>query len=599
MPPSKPSKPLYVLNIPEPQSFTGEFIYNFYTADERINPPPFQPGLDKTARYVNLNWKLPVKTNFNIPTNSIAGQSVATILTQITSEDTTFSPYYLDKNFSEIASLQQGALALKDYVYFTDQRKINSVNRIKDVILQKITEADQGIITNSQLKQFFNSISSGYDGLSDLAAGLLGFVVYDENNNVISQDFFKSTVESLSLNIKLHKLTLKDFFVNYQIEESTLSKFESMQSFAKFIKPGTSNNQPVLEAKAVELAPGVDPLDAGISIDLYGYLIRRYRVLPDSIKLDATYFINNPLTTVFNDVTVLYGEDYVYSITTLMKVPFNVSDYGIAFVILESRQTSFFQIKCFELTQPPPPTEINFIYDYLQKNLLVYWDFPVNPQGDIKQIQVLRRKSFNEPFELIAQYGFDNSVAGSGEELYKTGELVDVNNLDFMREDLRNLAKKSNIPVYVHVDKDFIVDEEFFEMTSYIYALASVDAHGLVSNYSSQYLVKFDPFKNKLDYTLVCDEGSPRAYPNFNLRIDAFKDAINTTGEDLKEIKIYFNPDYFKVQDEEENKFQVVEAVTPVDSVKPYYLLQIMNLDNQIVKTVKINIKDPDSLSTS
>jgi hypothetical protein len=119
----------------------------------------------------------------------------------------------------------------------------------------------------------------------------------------------------------------------------------------------------------------------------------------------------------------------------------------------------------------------------------------------------------------------------------------------------------------------------------------------MISNYSSQYRVTFDPFRNKLKIEMICDEGSPRAYPNMNLKIDAFKDSINTGGDETKQLQIYFTPEYLNVVDERGKNFRVVEAQKPGVSDKPYYLMQIINLDNQIAQIIKINVLDPNQLT--
>jgi len=259
------------------------------------------------------------------------------------------------------------------------------------------------------------------------------------------------------------------------------------------------------------------------------------------------------------------------------------------------------------------------------------WDYPANSQSDIKQFQIFRRRSLDHPFELIYQYGFDTSEPGyiaksaitsefedrlleknnAGEIVtpseqqaffsgrrYTTGEKVDANNIENMSPDLRNLVidlgtiGERSRPVFKHTDEDFVVDIENFTTTTFIYAMSSVDAHGMISNYSSQYKVSFDIYKNKLTIELVCDEGSPRAYPNLNLAIDTFKDSINTTGMKLKNLEIYFDPENFQVIDNKGTTFDVVSIQKPEDppDAKPFYHFQMINLDNQLTQVLRINV---------
>jgi hypothetical protein len=234
---------------------------------------------------------------------------------------------------------------------------------------------------------------------------------------------------------------------------------------------------------------------------------------------------------------------------------------------------------------------------------VIHWDMPVNPQRDVKQFQVFRRKSIREPFELIAQYGFDRSETGNGATgRYKTGERVDANNIENMNVDDLYLVKEQDprivemsYPVFMHVDEEFTVDSEFFTSSEYIYSICSVDAHGMISNYSSQHHVVFDPYMNKLVTKVVCDAGSPRPYPNMNLRMDAFKDVLSVSGDSARKLDVYFTPEYLGVKDDRNMKYKVVEAQTT--NQNPYYVLQLINLDNQKTQILKINVKDPQNLT--
>ena len=150
-----------------------------------------------------------------------------------------------------------------------------------------------------------------------------------------------------------------------------------------------------------------------------------------------------------------------------------------------------------------------------------------------------------------------------------------------------------------HRDKEFTVDTEFFQNESFIYSICSIDAHGMISNYSEQHEVVFDSYKNKIISKVVCDSGSPKPYPNMKLRIDAFKDSIRVSGDETKELSIYFSPEYLKIKDNDNKTYKIVEAVTSAKNNNPYYILQLINLDNQKSQLIKININDPTNLTSS
>ena len=190
----------------------------------------------------------------------------------------------------------------------------------------------------------------------------------------------------------------------------------------------------------------------------------------------------------------------------------------------------------------------------------------------------------------------DQTSGNFANRRFITGEIVDANNISSMSSEFKHLVKDFDLPTYKHVDVDFVIDNEFFESTSYIYAICSVDAHGMISNYSSQYKVNFEFYKNRLISQLICDEGAPRTYPNMNLRSDTFKDSINTTGMKIKSLDIYFSPDHYEVIDESGTNFKVVNIQLPDKQQqieKPFYQMQIINLDNQKMKVLKMNIEQP------
>jgi hypothetical protein len=122
----------------------------------------------------------------------------------------------------------------------------------------------------------------------------------------------------------------------------------------------------------------------------------------------------------------------------------------------------------------------------------------------------------------------------------------------------------------------------------------------MISNYSEQQQVKFDSNKNRLVVQSICAPGSPRQYPNMNLKIDTFKDVIRVEGKDLKKIQIYFVPEYLKIKDsiKESLEYKIVEAKTPSPTSKNcHYLLQLINLDNQKLQLIKINVLDTKGIT--
>jgi len=618
---SKVSKSSYVVNVPEVLQLSGDFVYNFYTKNERVSATN---GLNANLapRYVSLSWVAPPKyENYQYV---VGKETTNQLLEKLVTEDSSFSSNYLSRNFSEVTDVKQAALQLKNYYGFSDFFYFNSLLDKKQKIIKDFIESNASLNPQerSRLEQNLKHLHDAYDALTDLPSQTLGLDVVDAEGNVIDkQNLFKTLTSSLSLNVKLHKYVIQDLLSNAEISKIELDKF------ANYKINVNNSDDIVLQASEIKVGENSTPR-------LKGFLIRRYRYGQDgNLTEELVKYLNNPQATSFNDSGVVYGGNYVYAVSVVAEIDIlankigsnnNPSGTDTLTINIESR-LSLFNISCFEFKPPPPPTDIKFYFDYIKRNVAMTWDFPVNPQSDIRQFQVFRRKSFDHPFELIAQYGFDRSLTdyitapiltsefeGSlnfegmpyspndasqiSNKKYTTGERVDANNIENMDPSLRYLVKDSDLPVYKHVDEDFVVDNEFFESTSYIYAMCAIDAHGMISNYSSQYRITYDFFKNSLITEMVCDEGSPRTYPNMNLRSDTFKDSINTTGMKLKNLEIYFTPEYFNVLDEQGTEFNVVSIQKPnsqTDDEKPFYQFQMINLDNSKTQVLRINIEQP------
>ena len=213
-----------------------------------------------------------------------------------------------------------------------------------------------------------------------------------------------------------------------------------------------------------------------------------------------------------------------------------------------------------------------FIYNYSDQTLFMYWEFPTNKQEDIVAFQVFRRETIDDPFELIAQYDFDNSVVPyAQQEKYILSRLI--------RSD-------PGKPVVSHTD--FLFGKE----SKYIYAVCSVDARRLSSGYSSQYEVSFDRYRNKLVVKRSSFSGAPKPYPNLYMIKDTFKDTIQTSEYD--DFYIFFDPDAYHLQDSLGNNLNLIS--TSVESQpKPTYHMNVINLDMQKSQTVNITINDDDN----
>jgi hypothetical protein len=140
------------------------------------------------------------------------------------------------------------------------------------------------------------------------------------------------------------------------------------------------------------------------------------------------------------------------------------------------------------------------------------------------------------------------------------------------------------------------LDDDFTKDSKYIYALCSVDAHCLTSNYSEQVEVTFDRFKNKLNKKRISNGGSPKAYPNLRLLTETFVDLV--LDKNHKSVKIAFTPEHLSVTDSKNRDLGLLAVTKNVGK----YKFQFINLDLQKEQMLELTIDDlrtPDMLKSS
>jgi hypothetical protein len=210
---------------------------------------------------------------------------------------------------------------------------------------------------------------------------------------------------------------------------------------------------------------------------------------------------------------------------------------------------------------------------------MLLWDFPFNKQQDIKRFQIYRRDALDKPFELLREIDFDNST---------------------IRKDLtassgnKNNIRRANAPLCCFYDTEFNIE------SSYIYAVAAIDARGMTSGYSSQFIVSYNRFTNKTNAEFISKEGAPKPYPNIFLEIDALPDVITSTRKN--KINIYFNPECKETWMTKDGNTSREKVFLNYDADMPSaqegkYFLQVINVDSQESKNIELTIQEREFIS--
>jgi hypothetical protein len=446
------------------------------------------------------------------------------------------NPNYNSDNFSYKAY----NLSLLDSIDISSLKKFNKVSYFNNNRKTLTTDLD------------YNEVQKSYNFYKD----------DDEDVSIINirklQSSYKVSFKK-DLNIK-NILTQKDF------PEKDLS--EHLELYDEMINVGNTSRQRFF-VNAISngiLFPGVVTLCQNINDNqtltdfsrknavFCGILIEKYlKEGSSSYKyLGSKFYTSKPTDTQlslrnrFEDENVAYGKTYRYvtSRVYLYNWPDPNDHYITNRFLLCDNPFITKDIVCVENEAPPPPREINFRVNK-KNDLVIKWKFPKDYQEDGRGIQVLRRFRVEDPFTVIAQL-----EGHSQNDLYEKNENV----LE------QNIVKTPNKLPHKYVDK------EYQSGRIAIYALRLIDAHGLVSDYSVQTAILYDPFEEKVIYDIISPEGAKRDKPNEKIRNKTlfFQNEVNVIDnlpflKNVNKISLYLTPAYTKVSREENENLNVYE----------------------------------------
>lgn len=296
------------------------------------------------------------------------------------------------------------------------------------------------------------------------------------------------------------------------------------------------------------------------SITWRGLLIERTQVnVPGKRFATTTSYVQSADRVVYRDPAVKYGATYRYVVSTVCDVTIPaISDAGVLGVVTVACRSSgtIANITCVENVPPPPPSDLNVTH--VNGALLLTWCMPVNVQRDIARFQVFKRASLQVPFTLLAELDFSVYDADTGER--------------------PELSYVVNEPTMQYADGSFTPGD--------IYAVVSIDAHGLTSGYSQQLHVTLR--NDRAFVRRAVPAGCPKAYPNLYYESDPFPDITFEQGK--ASIDIAFTPQHLSIR----SARGTPEPIVVMDT-RGYYALQVISLDALVARTVKITIADARS----
>jgi hypothetical protein len=584
------SRSFTVVDVPEPTNLTTNFVYNFFTPDERVNEigDPRVRGVknETLQKMIDLNsllFETPRFVEVSFSQVETFGNESGDAKNQIIE-----SLANIGKANSEETVTNIGFVALRetdDESLFRLKEKIDALSKALGLSFEDSEQSKKIADILGVKQEDVQSIISPYNEGK--------FIVNSKKKVGPTSPFFLASDAKIVSQVNRR---LAGVCANSADDTSPLSKSEIISaadrisnefiSIAKQFSFVEEDSEPIIDP--IYFEPINEPKKL-LGISSIGYLLTRYRFGDDGRKKQVkTFFLPGSQNTRYLDTEIAYGATYSYDVRTVYQIDailngnsqFDLGEDGnekrnwrVKF-LLSSRPSISSRVRTEEFQPPKEPDGVFYSFNYdEERGLILRWQVPSGRSADTKYFQVFRRKSIFEPFVCIAQLDFDDSA---------------------IRTLLPEQVRQERIYTFPG-PRTIFEDIDFTRSSKYIYAIAAVDAHGLSSGYSAQTEVGFDKIKNSLTLKAISRGGAPKQYPNFyvdpdlddNITVDSFtQDAIFDSGH--KKMTIYFTPDARIAK----TSTGETEDVFYTDNQQGSYSLHLINLDVQKSDTATISVKD-------
>ena len=439
------SRPPFSYDVPESTNFECRFVYNYFTPDERTNSsgipsvnlsnidsPDLTYGiqvqqgdrsLDSIPRYVRITFS-PTDDPYAEDSTDDNSALIEENLNQIIVEGAFSNPFFtgiemLDTGVeSTIYGFMKGAMTLLN-IATPDDSSLSAAEKVSDLL------GSNGNVTGQNKKLITQLLSNIQSSGMKVAPTDVDPEIYEFASDQISQQTFGTKFNNL--------------FFNDIVSRSNRLPFTVFQDEIRALTEPSSNIQNTLSAQAATYAnradeidyqnfvPAIDETDITdpgnyeTTVTKIGHVLYKYEVLSNnSTRLIKRHVLGNYDQSSVIDTQIRYGATYLYKVRSVFQVEMPVTYYDatnssndeiklVKFLIASEGLNK--RAVCVETTPPPPPQNIRIRLDYKNRIPDIHWQFPFNPQRDIKRFQIFRRNSVNDPFTLIAEYDFDDSTS--------------------------------------------------------------------------------------------------------------------------------------------------------------------------------------------
>lgn len=551
------SNPVHVLDLVVPEIKSASFIYNFFEPNELIDeslPPVTETTSD--ADLLKTFRKLPRFNQIEISSNFTRALSTSLDLTELL--ERIYSQNDLARTTSAEILVQDTEISERVLKTIERSARIRGIDGSLTDISLELSKSVTGINTNL-LQSFSSNINS-----------FLNSSFYQNDKKITNEKLIQDRRQSFQINSRYAFDTIstkeKIPFGGYAMSPILNRAIQHQQLSRK------TNQFSGGDRFSVELSPiRFDEIATDASnneLFLAGIAVFRQEILPSEGDVFRLLDIIGPNSKNYLDFRIKTNTKYSYFVSNIYLARISsksseTGESGTADFLFSSSPSNVETLSTIDKVPPPPPSDFLPRWDYQERSLVISWSMPVNPQRDIKYFQVLRRNNIQEPFELLVEYNF-NDIVG----------FVERSDIP-VSENERTLTSPLTI----------FIDNEFRKSSDFIYTLASVDAKGLVSNYSEQLRIRFDSIRNRLVVEQISPSGAPRIYPNAFIKQDLFIDSIIT--KNIRNATVYFDPEYLKIIDDDNNDLNLI-----LNKEKGRYVLSVIDIDRGQSIKVPLTIQD-------
>ena len=604
-------KPHVSLDLPDAKIDSARFIYNFFTKDERVNSTGVQrikqrPQDNFPKEVLDKQVPRSVVINFSLSDFEIGSVEAGTSFTR--SRGSKYEKFFSNENFdtsrmSEFIQSENDVCSIYDESVRYSDSLIRERLKAKSDLLSMIIDRVPG--TSASTREVANMMEDkdNQDAISDINSTLSNpnaSFVNDVGEEFRLLKFEKAT--RLSLKCYLNKSSILNF-VYSDLKSSSfnqaslLSMSEHFENVNSKLSNGNyyealltrKNNYLVVNPRLAAESSINTPqrfdgyLIPRLTSHVVGYIVKRKTNVTGTSKYnERMFYLDGSRINSFIDTEILYGKTYFYEVSAIFRLKYDYPSFtGLDagkfksdIFLVRSDFSPPVKVKCIEKVPPKAPAVTFYNFDYgKEEGLLIDWRIPGSKQRDIKYFQVFRRKTIHEPFTCIALLDFDDS-------LIRTVPIEKVRN---------DSVYKTNYA------RAFFKDYEFNRESNYIYAIATVDAHGLSSPYGPQSLVSFNQDENSLNVRRISRSGAPKQYPNFF--IDPEMDVNVTVNNLTQDVMMSSNKRKIRVYLDADCRYLVsstsgTEEISKLGSDNAFYKLHMVNIDRQKSADYEIRFED-------